>query len=71
MWRSSSASACEAGSLRFDAYGTATLLGERVVYLHLEKLKGQGWQDGELPKSLLDLLTTGDPHGNRRSLAAW
>ena len=31
------------------------------LYLHLEKLKGQGWQDGELPRSLLDLLTTGDP----------
>jgi predicted nucleotidyltransferase len=31
------------------------------VYLHLEKLKGQGWQDGELRKDLLDLLATGDP----------
>jgi hypothetical protein len=31
------------------------------LYLHLEKLKGQGWQDGELPRILLDLLTTGDP----------
>ena len=31
------------------------------LYLHLEKLKGQGWQDGELRTILLDLLTTGDP----------
>jgi hypothetical protein len=31
------------------------------VYLHLDKLKGQGWQDGELPGILFDLLTTGDP----------
>jgi hypothetical protein len=31
------------------------------VYLHLDKLTGQGWQDGELRTCLLDLLTTGDP----------
>src|SRR5262245_19411664 len=31
------------------------------VYLHLEKLKGQGWQDGELRRDLLGLLTTSDP----------
>ena len=31
------------------------------VYLHLEKLSRQGWQDGELPRILLDLLTTADP----------
>jgi len=31
------------------------------LYLHLEKLKRQGWHDGELRGILLDLLTTGDP----------
>ena len=31
------------------------------LYLHLEKLKEQGWQDGELRRNLLDLLTTSDP----------
>jgi predicted nucleotidyltransferase len=31
------------------------------VYLHIEKLTGQGWQAGELRRILLDLLTTGDP----------
>ena len=31
------------------------------LYLHLEKLKGQGWQDGELRTLLLDLLTSADP----------
>lgn len=30
------------------------------VYLHLDKLAGQGWQPGELHASLLDLITTGD-----------
>lgn len=32
------------------------------LYLHLDRLNGQGWQTGELRALLLDLLTTGDPH---------
>jgi predicted nucleotidyltransferase len=31
------------------------------VYLHLELLEGQGWQDSEPRRILLDLLATGDP----------
>jgi hypothetical protein len=31
------------------------------LYLHLDKLSGQGWQPGELRALLLDLLRTGDP----------
>ncbi len=31
------------------------------LYLHLEQLEGQGWHPDELRRSLLDLLTTGDP----------
>lgn len=31
------------------------------VYLHLAKLTGQGWQDGELRGRLLDILTTAEP----------
>jgi hypothetical protein len=31
------------------------------LYLHLDKLNGQGWQLGELRAILLDLLTTSDP----------
>lgn len=31
------------------------------VYIHLEKLSGQGWHEGELRSSLLALLTTADP----------
>jgi hypothetical protein len=34
---------------------------ESRVYLHLEKLKEQGWQEDELRRNLLDLLTTSDP----------
>jgi predicted nucleotidyltransferase len=34
---------------------------ESRVYLHLEKLKEQGWQEGELRRNLLNLLTTSDP----------
>ena len=33
----------------------------RLVY-HLDKLSGQGWEPGELPNTLLDLISTGDPH---------
>ncbi len=31
------------------------------LYLHLDTLKGQGWQPGELRAILLDLLMTSDP----------
>jgi predicted nucleotidyltransferase len=34
---------------------------ESRVYLHLNKLTGQGWQEDELRRNLLDLLTTTDP----------
>lgn len=32
------------------------------LYLHLDKLSGQGWQPGELRTMLLNLLTASDPH---------
>ena len=38
------------------------------VYLHLDRLAGQGWQPGELHASLLDLLTTGDARRHEASL---
>jgi hypothetical protein len=38
------------------------------LYLHLDKLSTQGWQPGELPSILLDLITTGDP-GRQQDLA--
>ncbi len=31
------------------------------LYLHLDKLSGQGWQPDELPGILLDLISTGNP----------
>jgi hypothetical protein len=34
---------------------------ESRVYLHLNKLTGQAWQEDELRRDLLDLLTTTDP----------